>query len=98
MLSILLHKRRIVAQLQQTPGVIGLAMIARPLRKQFWTLSAWESDDALRAFVAAGSHADTMHAMTPHVGATRFVRWKLRGADVPPRWNDAFDRWSAGGA
>jgi len=95
--SVVLHTRRIVAQLQQTSGLVGFAMMARPLRRQFWTLSVWDNDGALQAFVDAGSHAVTMRAMTPHVGATRFIRWKVRGVDLPPSWDDAFDRWSAGG-
>lgn len=92
--SLLMHTRRITAQLQQAPGLIGYSLLARPLRKHFWTLSVWEDEAALRAFVEAGAHSVTMRSMTPHMGATRFIRWKLRGVQVPPKWNDALDRWT----
>ena len=90
----MLHTYRIAAQLRQTRGIIGYSLLARPLRKHFWTLSVWEDESALRAFVEAGAHRVTMRAMTPHMGETHFVRRKIRGADVPPSWNDALDRWS----
>jgi hypothetical protein len=34
----MIHTRRIAAQLQQTPRVVGFALFARPLRGHFWTL------------------------------------------------------------
>lgn len=92
--TMIFHTRRVVAQLQQTPGLIGFAMRARPLNAEFWTLSVWDHDMALQAFIETGAHATAMRAMTPWMGETRFIRWKLRGVDVPPRWQDAFDRWS----
>ncbi len=91
----LIHTGRITAQLRQTRGLVGYSLLARPLRKNFWTLSVWEDEAALRAFVAAGAHGVAMRAMTPHMGATRFIRWKVRGANVPPKWHDALDRWTA---
>jgi len=58
----------------------------------FWTLSVWESEAALEAFVARDPHADIMSAMQPRMGRTRFLRWHIRGAEVPPRWRDALER------
>jgi hypothetical protein len=90
----LIHTRRITAQLRRTRGLIGYSLRARPLRKHFWTLSVWEDEAALRAFVEAGAHAVTMRSMTPHMGGTRFIRWKIEGAGVPPSWDDALRRWT----
>jgi quinol monooxygenase YgiN len=92
--TFLMQTRRIMTQLEQTRGLIGYSLLARPLRKHFWTLSVWEDEAALRAFVEAGAHAITMRSMAPHMGATRFIRWKIRGAGIPPKWADALDRWT----
>jgi len=94
---VLIHTRRIVAQLQQTPGLVGFSMYARPLRRDFWTLSVWESEAALQTFVGKGAHTITMRAVAPHMGPTRFIRWRMRGAELPPKWADAFARQSKSG-
>ena len=47
---------------------------------------------ALQAFVHEAPHADTMRMMIPHMGQTRFVRWTVRGADLPVRWDEALRR------
>ena len=39
-----------------------------------------------------GAHAATMSEIAPYMGATRFVRWRIRGPEVPPSWEDAFAR------
>jgi hypothetical protein len=33
---------------------------------------------------------NTMRAVAPHMGTTRFIRWKLRSDQIPPSWDDAF--------
>lgn len=93
--SFAIQTRRILAQLQHAPGLIGYSLFARPLRMHFWTLSVWEDEAALRAFVAAGAHALTMRSLAPHMGATRFIRWKIHGSRIPPKWADALDRWTS---
>jgi len=60
--------------------------------KRFWTLSVWEDETALRAFVAAPPHAAVMKALAPHMGATRFTRWTVRGSDLPLQWDDTLKR------
>ena len=82
----------IQAQLATTPGVVGYSLRAQPLSKRFWTLSAWESEAALRAFVAEAPHSSSMRDLAPHMAPTRFTRWRLRGAELPPRWDDALRR------
>jgi hypothetical protein len=87
-----LQASRITKQLERSAGVIGYSLNSRLFAGQFWTLSAWEDEVRLQAFVHAAPHVATMRAMTPHVGPTRFVRWAVRGADLPVRWDDALRR------
>lgn len=81
---------RIRAQLARTHGVIGYALRAKPLSKGFWTLSVWESEDALMEFIRNDPHGEAM--VTFEMGPTKAIRWKLTGADVPPSWSDALRR------
>jgi hypothetical protein len=87
--SFLRHAWRIQAQLRRTRGVLGYSLRAHILRRQFWTLSVWEGEAALRAFVVANPHAHVMTALQGKMGQTRFVRWRLQGAAYPPQWPDA---------
>jgi quinol monooxygenase YgiN len=87
-----LHSYRITRQLEESDGVIGYSLNSRPLKGHFWTLSVWRDEAALQAFVHAVPHVNTMHAMVPHMGQTRFVRWSVRGVDLPVSWDDALKR------
>jgi hypothetical protein len=84
------YSAKVQKQLERTAGVIGYSFKANPLRNQYWTFSVWENDRALMNFVRTEPHASAMIAF--NMGATTFTRWKLRGDDVPPRWNDALRR------
>jgi len=52
----------------------------------------WEDAADLQAFVAAPRHVAVMKAMAPYMGATRFVRWNVKGVGLPLRWDDALRR------
>ena len=80
-------------QLSETSGVIGYSLLARPLKREFWTLSAWSDPSALRDFVRAAAHVRAMGALRSHMGQTMFIEWTLAGEDFPPRWNDALKRF-----
>jgi hypothetical protein len=48
--------RQIQRQLSRALGLLGYSLLARPLRKQFWTLSVWEHEQALMEFVRQIPH------------------------------------------
>ena len=88
--------RQVAAQLRDTPGVVGFALLARPLRKQYATLSVWDDEQALQTFAHAEPHRRLMSALAPDMGATRFVRWPVEGSDGRPTWQQALDRLAEG--
>ena len=92
---LVLYSTRIRRQLRTSLGLIGYSLRARPAAKQFWTLSAWEDEAALQAFVAAPPHLDIMKALAPYMGETRFIRWNVKGSELPLRWDDALRRDTA---
>ena len=79
-------------QLGGTEGVVGFSLLARPLRKQYATLSVWVDEDALAAFADASPHRGLMTQLSPEMGPTKFVRWTIKGSDGRPSWSQALQR------
>jgi heme-degrading monooxygenase HmoA len=79
-------------QLGQTDGVVGFALLARPWKKQYATLSIWDDEAALAAFSHAQPHEHLMKDLAPRMGDTKFVRWTIRGRDGRPSWDAALER------
>jgi hypothetical protein len=74
--------------------MVGYSVLAHPLSKRFWTLSAWKDEAALHTFVQHPPHVRIMNALTPHMGETKFVRWTVKGAQLPLSWEGALRRLS----
>ena len=89
-----LYTAQVVKQLASAEGMLGYSVLARPLSKRFWTLSAWKDEAALRAFVHYPPHVRIMTALTAHMSETKFVRWMVNGSELPLRWDDALRRFS----
>ena len=79
-------------QLERTDGVVGFSLLARPLRKQYATLSIWVDDAALTAFAGGQPHKRLTDDLSPEMGPTQFVRWKVTGSEGRPTWAEAFRR------
>ena len=82
---------RIRAQMLQSPGVIGVSLVARPLRRTFLTLSGWRDRSALDAAVAGQPHAATMARYRTRTADSVFTFWQPAD-DSPPDWTDAVAR------
>lgn len=89
---------QIQKQLGTTPGVIGYSLRAKPLSRNFWTLSAWDTEKTLMDFVTKVPHGQAMKAMMPHMGPTRFTKWKVLGSALPLQWEEAMGRSQRGEA
>jgi hypothetical protein len=81
-------------QLSATPGAIGYSMRAKLFTRRFWTLSVWESSAALMDFVAKAPHSESIKAMAPFMGKTKFAQWKVLGSGIPLNWDEAIRRMS----
>jgi hypothetical protein len=84
---------QVMKQLSSAQGLLGYSLLARPLSKRFWTLSAWKNEGALRAFVHHPPHVCIMAALAPHMDKTKFLRWTVKGAQLPLQWDDALRRF-----
>jgi hypothetical protein len=88
-LPFMFYTAQVMQQLASGQGLLGYSLLARPFEKRFWTLSAWENEEALRVFVHHPPHLGLMAALAPHMGETKFVRWTVKGSQLPLRWDDA---------
>ncbi|PLV48028.1 hypothetical protein X011_17800 [Mycobacterium tuberculosis variant microti OV254] len=88
----LLAAMRIRRQMLKSPGVLGLSLIAKPLNKSFFTLSAWQDREALDAAVPRQPHARTMEHFHSGMAGSRFVFWTVPRSELPIKWRDALRR------
>jgi hypothetical protein len=86
-------------QVEAAPGAIGYSLGAHLPGREFYTLSVWQDDAALRAFSRAMQHGAAMRAFHSDMRtASPFVRWTVKGSEVPLKWSDALERirlWEA---
>ncbi|CAL9429123.1 DUF3291 domain-containing protein [Streptomyces sp. enrichment culture] len=81
-------------QAQNSPGNVGVSLRADPWRKTFWTLSAWESREALNTYIRTDPHLSVMSKLKPAMRESLFTSWKQDSA-APPTWAEADRRLSA---
>lgn len=77
-------------QVSRAPGAYGASLKAQPLRRTFWTLSAWESPAALKAFARSGTHAPTSRGLATEMSDAKFATWTAKSDDLPLDWTEAF--------
>jgi heme-degrading monooxygenase HmoA len=92
--AFLKYVRAVQGQLEETEGVVGYALLAKPFSRRYWTLSAWESEERLSQFVREAPHRDAMGLSQALSGFTT-TRFSVPGSSVPPSWDDALARATA---
>jgi hypothetical protein len=86
------RSRAVTAQLAQTEGVVGFSLLARPIRKEYATISLWVDDAALEAFARSQAHGRLSVELAAEMAETRFVRWTVEGRSNPPSWTETLTR------
>ena len=84
--------RAVRKQLREPKAWLGSALLARPLKKQYATLSIWVDQHALGAFADSSPHRELIASLSPEMGATKFVRWTINGSGGRPSWSEALRR------
>jgi quinol monooxygenase YgiN len=79
-------------QLTRADGLVGYTLRAKPLARDYWTLSVWQDETALHAFMRTPPHAGLMTSLRPLMGPTKFMTWKIRAADGRPSLTGALQR------
>ena len=80
-------------QVRASPGALGVSLIAQPLHKTFWKLSAWVNQTALNAFVGTQPHAAVMTHYRPDMASSTFATFTIAPAELPARNSNARKLW-----
>jgi len=76
-------------QVRSAPGCLGASLIAQPVRRVFYTLSAWENRDALYAFARTQPHRGIMTSLRPTTRGSTFTFWPVPAEQLPLTWDEA---------
>lgn len=79
-------------QLRSADGLVGYTLRARPLARDYWTLSVWTDQATLAGFMRTPPHAAIMGSLKPFMGPTKFVQWEISANDGRPSWTEAQKR------
>ena len=80
-------------QVRVSPGALGVSLVAQPLHKTFWTLSAWIDQTALDAFVGKPPHVGVMTHYRPEMASSSFATFTIAPGQLPARNSNARDLW-----
>ena len=83
-------------QLATADGLIGYTLRAKPLARDYWTLSVWKDDTALREFMRTSPHVQIMTSLKPFMGPTKFVTWTIPAADGRPNMAGGLEHLASG--
>ena len=84
---------RIRTQVLASDGAYGVSLIAQPLRRTFWTLSAWRDDAALHGFVRTAPHVDVMRKYHDRMKDAAFTTWTEPASDLPHARSNSRNLW-----
>jgi quinol monooxygenase YgiN len=94
-LPFFLDAMRVHAQTRRADGALGVSLVAHPLKREFFTLSAWRDRAALDALVRTEPHRSVMKRHHGAMEASAFTFWTAEPATLPPSWDDVNDRLAA---
>ena len=83
-------------QLATADGLVGYTLRAKPLAREYWTLSVWDDERALREFMRTSPHVRIMMSLKPFMGSTKFVTWTISAADARPAMAGALEHLASG--
>ena len=81
----LLAQRQVV----RAPGFCGGRLLVDASRT-FWTLTVWDSEQAMKAFRGSGGHARVMPRLLEWCDEASYVHWIPTNASVPD-WPEAYE-------
>lgn len=84
--------RRVESQLATSNGLVGYGLRAKFVRRRFWAVSVWESEESLREFVATRPHVEIMVALKPAMETSQFDTFDVKGEEVPIAIDEAIAR------
>lgn len=76
-------------QVRSAPGALGASLIAQPLKRTFFTLSAWQDRDALYTYAKTEPHRTIMNELRSTMQEATFTFWEVAVEQLPITWDEA---------
>ncbi len=76
-------------QIIHAPGFLGGRLLIDNLHT-YWTLTAWESEKAMKAFRGSGPHARVMPRLVEWCDEAAYTHWIAADNSIP-EWLEAYD-------
>ncbi|MFI6344262.1 DUF3291 domain-containing protein [Streptomyces sp. NPDC050560] len=76
-------------QVRKAPGALGASLEAQLFKGVFFTLSAWESRDALYTYARTEPHKSIMTGLRSTMRGSTFTFWEVPVDRLPISWEDA---------
>ena len=84
-----------IRQVKRAPGFRGGSLLADRSRT-FWTMTAWDSEDGMRAYMLSGAHRVAMPRLLDWCDEASVVHWTQTEESLPS-WAEADRRMREGG-
>jgi hypothetical protein len=82
-------------QVRRAPGFQSGALLT-DRRRTFWTMTAWDSEESMRAYMTAGAHKQAMPHLLHWSDEASVAHWTQTDATLPS-WTEAERRMREGG-
>ncbi len=89
------YAMRAFRQAQAAPGFRN-GSVLRDRRLTFWTLTAWDDMESMRAYMLSGAHQNAMPRFAGWCDEASVAHWEADGAHLPA-WPEAEQRMRAQG-
>jgi quinol monooxygenase YgiN len=93
--AFILHTRLSLRQARRAPGCRDV-QVRKTRGLAFWTLSVWDSEDAMKTFRRSGAHARAMPKLAHWCDEAAVTHW-AHDAALLPSWDDGVARLRSGG-
>lgn len=82
-------------QVEREPGFVGGRLLI-DARWTFWTLTVWESEQAMKQFRGSGAHAKVMPRLAKWCDEAAYAHWTEDGESIPT-WDQAHQHLASEG-
>lgn len=83
------YSGNVIDSLDNQAGLIGHKRRKKIFGNEFWTMTVWEDEASLDAFVKSDVHQTAMREAFPLVSVARFARIELPIEEIPISWERA---------
>ena len=83
------YTRRVEKSLQDREGFIGYSMRKQLFGKEAWTMTVWDNETSLDAFVRSDLHQEAMKEGWPALVSASFARIEIDRDEIPISWERA---------